>query len=146
VAIQEPVRLSVDPQLRGKERRRAAGAALQDIMTEMMVRTMISDVTLFQALGQARARRDVGKPIVEDPLRVKLSYRRLIQASQVLGAKLAPLAPAGEAVGVLLPNSAGVAVVFFALQGIGRVPAMLNFTAGPANLALACKTARSGSC
>jgi acyl-[acyl-carrier-protein]-phospholipid O-acyltransferase / long-chain-fatty-acid--[acyl-carrier-protein] ligase len=142
VAIQEPVRLSVDPQLRGKERRRAAGAALQDIMTEMMVRTMISDVTLFQALDQARARRDVGKPIVEDSLRVKLSYRRLIQASQVLGAKLAPLAPAGEAVGVLLPNSAGVAVVFFALQGIGRVPAMLNFTAGPANLALACKTAK----
>jgi acyl-[acyl-carrier-protein]-phospholipid O-acyltransferase / long-chain-fatty-acid--[acyl-carrier-protein] ligase len=144
VEIQPPAKLSVDPELRGKHRRRAAGAALQDIMTEMMVRTMISDVTLFEALAEARATRDTGKPIVRDAQGVSLSYKKLIQSSQVLGAKLAPLAPPAAAVGVLLPNSVGVAVVFFALQTIGRVPAMLNFTAGAANLGLACKAAEIG--
>jgi acyl-[acyl-carrier-protein]-phospholipid O-acyltransferase / long-chain-fatty-acid--[acyl-carrier-protein] ligase len=144
VEIQPPAKLSVDPDLRGKHRRRAAGAALQDIMTEMMVRTMISDVTLFEALAEAKATRDTGKPIVRDAQGVSLSYKKLIQSSQVLGAKLAPLAPPAASVGVLLPNSVGVAVVFFALQTIGRVPAMLNFTAGAANLGLACKAAQIG--
>ena len=40
----------------------------------------------------------------------------------------------GERVGVLVPNVNAAAVVFFALQAFGRVPAMLNFSAGPANL------------
>jgi acyl-[acyl-carrier-protein]-phospholipid O-acyltransferase / long-chain-fatty-acid--[acyl-carrier-protein] ligase len=83
--------------LRGKQRRRAAGAALQDIMTEMMVRTMITDVTLFEALAQAKATRDVGKPIVRDSLGCQAVLPQAVQASQVLGAKLAPLAPPGEA-------------------------------------------------
>ena len=68
--------------------------------------------------------------------------RSSIVGAQVLGAKLAPmLPPEGAAVGVLLPNAAGVAVTFFALQTIGRVPAMLNFTAGSANVIAACKAA-----
>jgi acyl-[acyl-carrier-protein]-phospholipid O-acyltransferase/long-chain-fatty-acid--[acyl-carrier-protein] ligase len=47
----------------------------------------------------------------------------------------------GSAVGVMLPNSAGVAVTFFALQTIGRVPAMINFTSGAANIKAACRAA-----
>ena len=47
----------------------------------------------------------------------------------------------GEAVGVLLPNVAGVVVTFFALQAGGRVPAMLNYTSGLANLKAACLAA-----
>ena len=43
---------------------------------------------------------------------------------------------------MLLPNSAGVAVVFMALQTIGRVPAMLNFSAGPVSVLSAMKAAQ----
>jgi acyl-[acyl-carrier-protein]-phospholipid O-acyltransferase/long-chain-fatty-acid--[acyl-carrier-protein] ligase len=42
---------------------------------------------------------------------------------------------------VLLPSSAGVVVTFFALHAFGRVPVMLNFTAGIRNLRAACKVA-----
>ncbi len=77
----------------------------------------------------------------EDPLGTRLSYKKLITGAQVLGAKIAPLAPQGAAVGILLPNSAGVAVTFFALQTTGRVAAMLNFTAGSKNVVSACKAA-----
>ncbi len=60
----------------------------------------------------------------------KLTYRKLILGAQVLSHKLEMGTQVSENVGVLLPNSAGVAVVFMALQTIGRVPAMLNFSAG----------------
>ena len=60
----------------------------------------------------------------------------------VLGRKLMPLAPAGEAVGVMLPNANGAAVTLLALMSAGRVPAMINFTAGPANVLAACRAAQ----
>ncbi len=41
-----------------------------------------------------------------------------------------------------MPNSNGVAATFFALQTIGRVPAMLNFSAGPVNVRAACRAAQ----
>lgn len=142
VTILPPRKLGVDPALRGKARRQAAGAMLQDIMVDSAVETARLDRTLFQALAEARDTRDTGKAMIEDPLMTKLTYKRLITAAQVLGAKIAPEAPAGAAVGVLLPNTAGVAVTFFALQTIGRVPAMLNFTAGPQNIVAACRAAK----
>ncbi|MGB8400424.1 AMP-binding protein, partial [Bradyrhizobium sp.] len=136
------VNLKVDTALKGKNRRQAAGLALQDIMTDSAVMTAPIDMTLFEALVLAKTTRDTGRPAVEDPLGTKLSYKKLIIGAQVLGAKIAPLAPQGAAVGVLLPNSAGVAVTFFALQSIGRIAAMLNFTAGAANVVSACKAAK----
>jgi acyl-[acyl-carrier-protein]-phospholipid O-acyltransferase/long-chain-fatty-acid--[acyl-carrier-protein] ligase len=45
-------------------------------------------------------------------------------------------------VGVLLPTGIGSVVTFFALSAYGRVPAMLNFTAGTKSLAGALETAR----
>jgi acyl-[acyl-carrier-protein]-phospholipid O-acyltransferase/long-chain-fatty-acid--[acyl-carrier-protein] ligase len=110
-------------------------------MVDAAVETARYDRTLFAALVDARQTRDTGKPALSDPLGTKLSYRKLILGAQVLGAKLEPLAPAGAAIGIMLPNSAAVAVAFFALQVVGRVPAMINFTSGAANIKAACRAA-----
>ena len=59
----------------------------------------------------------------------------------VLGRKLAALTNAREHVGVLLPNVQGLAVALFGLNAFGRVPALLNFTAGTRNLRAACEIA-----
>ena len=56
---------------------------------------------------------------------------KLVAGALVLGRKFAALTEPGERVGVLLPNVNAAAVAFFALQAFGRVPAMLNFSAGP---------------
>src|SRR5690606_33838017 len=48
----------------------------------------------------------------------------------------------GEVVGLMLPSAAGAVVAFFGLSAYGRVPAMLNFTAGSANLISACEVAQ----
>lgn len=135
-------KIELPADLKGKARRQAAGAKLQDIMVDTAVETARLDQTLFEALVEARRLRDTGKVAVEDPLGTKLSYKKLILGAQILGAKLATEAPVGAAVGVLLPNTAGVAVTFFALQTTGRVAAMLNFTAGAVNVIAACRAAK----
>ncbi|MEQ1614210.1 MAG: AMP-binding protein, partial [Hyphomicrobiaceae bacterium] len=142
VTILPARKLDIDPALRGRVRRQAAGAKLQDIMVDTAVETANIQQTLFQALAEAKATRDTGKVIIEDPMGSKLKFGKLITGAQVLGAKLTQYGAVGDAVGVMLPNSAGVAVTFFALQSIGRVPAMINFTAGPVSVAAACKAAK----
>src|SRR5690606_38949072 len=131
-------------ELKGKARRQAAGAQLQDIMVDTAVETAHIDRTLFAALVDAGRNRATGKsPAIEDPLGTRLSHRKLILGAQVLAEKLEPLTAEGKSVGVLLPNSAGVAVTFFALQVIGRVPAMINFTAGAQNIIAACRASEA---
>jgi acyl-[acyl-carrier-protein]-phospholipid O-acyltransferase/long-chain-fatty-acid--[acyl-carrier-protein] ligase len=142
ISILPPVKLPVDAALKGKARRNAAGAALQDVMIDAMVKNSMLDQTLFQGLAHAYRDRDTGKPVIQDALGTSLTYRKLILGAQVLSRKLERGTAVGENVGVLLPNSAGVAVVFMALQTIGRVPAMLNFSAGPTNVQSAMKAAQ----
>jgi acyl-[acyl-carrier-protein]-phospholipid O-acyltransferase/long-chain-fatty-acid--[acyl-carrier-protein] ligase len=89
---------------------------------------------LFDALLDAAGEYGAGKPILEDQERRALSYTDLIRASFALGRKIARHTRRGENVGVLLPSSAGATVTFFALHAYGRIPAMLNFTAGLRNL------------
>jgi acyl-[acyl-carrier-protein]-phospholipid O-acyltransferase/long-chain-fatty-acid--[acyl-carrier-protein] ligase len=97
--------------------------------------------TLFDALIEARQVYGAKKPILEDQERHPLSYTDLIRASFALGRKIAALTEPGEHVGVMLPASAGAVVTFFALHAFGRVPTMLNFTAGIRNLKAACELA-----
>ena len=107
VTILPPEKIAIDPALKGKTRRLAAGLALQDIMTDSAVLTAPIDMSLFEALVLAKKTRDTGRPVIEDPLGGRLSYKKLIVGAQVLGAKIAPLAPEGAAVGVLLAQLRG---------------------------------------
>ncbi len=137
-----PRKLALDPALKGRARRMAAGRALQDMLTETAVANARTDRTLFEALVDAKNTRSVAKVAIEDPMGTKLSMKKLVLGAQVLGGKLTALAPVGGNIGVMLPNSAGVAVVLTALWGIGRVPAMINFSAGAGNIRSACTAAK----
>ncbi len=96
---------------------------------------------VFDALIDARRTYGADKPILEDQERNPISYTDLIRAAFALGRRIAAVTEKGERVGVLLPSSAGGAVTFFALLAFGRVPTMLNFTAGIRNLKGACRVA-----
>jgi acyl-[acyl-carrier-protein]-phospholipid O-acyltransferase/long-chain-fatty-acid--[acyl-carrier-protein] ligase len=141
VTILEPVKLNVDPELKGRKRRLAAGAALYDIMSNLIFRTTSTDRTVIAAVIEA-AKIHGGKWLaIEDPTSGRLTYKRLLQATAILGAKLMPLALEGRPVGVMLPTSNGAAVTVLALLSGGRVPAMINFTSGAANVLGACRAA-----
>jgi acyl-[acyl-carrier-protein]-phospholipid O-acyltransferase / long-chain-fatty-acid--[acyl-carrier-protein] ligase len=96
--------------------------------------------TLFAALLQAMRTHGAKKVILEDPERQPLTYGRLVLGALVLGAELAKGTRRTETVGVLLPNVVGLPVVIFGLNAFGRVPAMLNFSAGIKNLRSAVQT------
>ena len=132
-------------EMSSRERRAIAGRRLYDELSGMIFATSDTSRTLFTALVDARNLHGGKALVVEDVKRVPLSYDKLILAAGPLGKRFANGTTVGEAVGVLLPNVNGVAVTFFALQAIGRVPAMLNFTVGLANLRSACDTARIGT-
>jgi acyl-[acyl-carrier-protein]-phospholipid O-acyltransferase/long-chain-fatty-acid--[acyl-carrier-protein] ligase len=141
VTILEPVKLYVDPDLKGKKRRIAAGAALYEVMSDLVFRTTSTDRTIPEAMVDAACAHGMSWIAVEDPVAGPLSYRRLLLGAAVLGRKLLPCAAEGQAIGVLLPNANGTVVTILALMSAGRVPAMLNFSAGPANIASACRAA-----
>jgi acyl-[acyl-carrier-protein]-phospholipid O-acyltransferase/long-chain-fatty-acid--[acyl-carrier-protein] ligase len=142
VTILEPVKLSVDPALKGRARRQAAGAALYGIMSDLVFRTTSTDRTVLQALIEAAQTHGLGRIAIEDPVSGALTYRKLLTAIAVLGAKLMRYAPEGHPVGVMLPNANGAVVTLFGLMSVGRVPAMINFTSGAANILAACKAAQ----
>jgi acyl-[acyl-carrier-protein]-phospholipid O-acyltransferase / long-chain-fatty-acid--[acyl-carrier-protein] ligase len=140
ITILPPRKLAVPAEVRGRARRHYAGAALYDIMSEMMARRP-NPPSLFAAVLEARAAHGGGHRIIEDPATTPLSYGRTIAASLVLGRRLARGTAPGDVVGLMLPNSAGAALAFLALQATGRVPAMLNHTAGIDGVLSACRTA-----
>ncbi|MGL4813223.1 MAG: AMP-binding protein [Beijerinckiaceae bacterium] len=97
--------------------------------------------TLFNAFLEARGRHGRGMPIIEDPERAPLTYDRLLLAALILGGKMRAISKKQEAVGILMPNMNGTVALLLGLSLYGRVPAMLNFTAGVRNLQAAARTA-----
>jgi acyl-[acyl-carrier-protein]-phospholipid O-acyltransferase/long-chain-fatty-acid--[acyl-carrier-protein] ligase len=110
-------------------------------MSGMMFATSDTDRTLFQALLDTRAIHGRKAFAVEDATRKPLSYDRLIIGARLLAKALRPMTAPGEAVGVMLPNVNPAIATFFALQSDGRVPAMLNYSAGPTQIEAACDVA-----
>jgi len=112
---------------------------------------------LGESLAEAFVRRAFKHPddvVAADGLSGVLSYRKLYVGARLMAKRFraldassppAPL-PKGEGslvpapIGVLLPGSVAADVVFFGLHLAGKLPVLLNWTTGPANLAHAVKT------
>ncbi len=141
LTVMPPIRLDAPSELHGHDRREAIGLTLQTMMEQAAFRSAVTDQSLFGALVEARQRYGRKTPIIEDLARTPIDYDRLLVGAAVLGRRLAMLAPQGGAVGVMLPNASGAVVTLFALQAFGRVPAMLNYSAGPDGMLAACTAA-----
>ena len=139
--VLEPIRLHIPDGLFGRQRRQAAGAALYDVMSEAAFATAETDRTIVEAVLAAGQHHGLRRVAVEDPISGKLTYGRLALGMHILGSKIMGLAPEGRAIGVMLPNANGAAVTVLAVMSAGRVPAMINFTAGSKNVLAACAAA-----
>ncbi len=90
-----------------------------------------TDMSIFDALLKARKDYGASREILCDGNDDrKMTYDEVVRAAFALGNALKKLTSKGENVGIMLPASAGAVVAFFALHAFGRVPAMINFTAG----------------
>lgn len=142
LTVLPPVAIDVDPELRGRARRRAVGTILQGVMEHTGFATANTGRPLFAALLDSSHRFGGAMPIIEDIARTPLSYKRVLLGAVTLGRQLAKEGPPGSHIGIMLPNATGAVVTFMALQAFGRVPAMLNFSAGAEGMLAACAAAR----
>ncbi len=137
-----PLTLKVDPTVVGRARRRALSEQLYDVMTTMMLKTTPLEKTLFLALLKSRKRYGAFTPILEDLTHKTLTYAGLLLKIFTFSPVIDRKTTGGEAVGLMLPNTHGLIVSFWALHAIGRIPALLNYTSGASALLAACQLAK----
>jgi len=141
VTITKPVKLHLDANLKSRARRQAAGNELYRIMSDLIFITSVKNGTLWQELTNAGKAYGLRHLAIEDPLRGAMNYGSMLTAIRVLARCFYRHGHAEKNIGLLLPNSNMAAVSFYALQSAGKVAALLNFSAGLANLESACKAA-----
>lgn len=92
------------------------------------------------------ARRTFGGSTValEDADKRRLTYDELVRASAALS-RVIRREVDGPVVALMLPSSAAAVIAYFAVLAAGRIPAMLNFTAGAPVLREACRKADAGA-
>ncbi|RUW46855.1 2-acyl-glycerophospho-ethanolamine acyltransferase [Mesorhizobium sp. M1A.F.Ca.ET.072.01.1.1] len=115
--------------------------ALFDRFAEARLYGSNLDRGLFLAVRDAADRVGASHPIIEDVISGALSYRKMFIGARVLGRRFEAVTAPGEAVGLLLPNANGVVLSFIGLISAARVAAMINYTAGPASVTAAIRTA-----
>ncbi len=117
----------------------------------------MSDLTVPAPLPwkASRARKDIFSAIIDaaktfgghkvaivDGDGTEVTYKTVLRGSFALGSALKRRLDRNETVGIMLPTGAGAIVGFCAVLAAGRLPAMLNFSAGPANIKAAMKAAK----
>jgi len=117
--------------------------------------TDISPVKALSKRGQRRTRRHLfgafldacrsqgaATSILTDGDERVLSYGDLRRAAFALSSPIKDVTAKGGSVGILLPTGAGAVIAMLSIHAAGRIPAMLNFTAGVKNLKAAAATAQ----
>ncbi len=141
ISIQPATRLSLPETGNAKERRKLAGEALRRIMQAMVFNTQpcqpLHTMLLDTIKLHGRRRR-----IVEDVQQIEYSYAHVLKMTLALGRLSAKFSGPGENIGILLPNLTSTVCLFLGMNAWGRVPAMLNYTAGTEGMQSACHAAR----
>ncbi len=123
-----------------KLRRRRAGELMRSILLDMLVATR-PQRTLFEAFLEAKSAFGPNYKLVEDTRLQEESYGSLLKMSLGLQRLISRFTAPDEVVGVLTPNAAPTLGLVLALSAGRRVPALLNYTAGPEGLRSACTAA-----
>jgi acyl-[acyl-carrier-protein]-phospholipid O-acyltransferase / long-chain-fatty-acid--[acyl-carrier-protein] ligase len=124
------------------EVRHAVTRWLRDQMLQQQFETEMrfGPSTIFQAIEET-VRKNRKKTILQDSSLQTLSYGRLLTAATVLAQQWKSGLSNNDNIGVLLPNMNVFPVVLLSLWMNKLVPAVLNYTSGPATLASCAKLA-----
>lgn len=142
LTIFPPETISVPAEIKGRQRRQKIGLKLYDLMTHVMFASSSYEKTLFSSLIDTQETHGPKHEIMEDIERKPINYKKFILRCFILGEMIAQQTEPREYVGILLPNMISTAITFFAMHAFLRVPAMLNYSTGAANIVNACKIAR----
>ena len=108
----------------------------QQVRQQFAVELACGAKNLYAAIEET-ARQRPGFRVLEDVTMQPLTYRKLMVGAAVIGDVLRDEVADADRVGLLLPNVNAMPVTMLALWSLGKVPAVLNFSAGIAGM-LAC--------
>ncbi len=136
-----PRHVDLPPELRGRKRREHVRVFLHDLMRDAAFEATNRPATLFEALLEARKLYGRRRVIAMDISRKPIRYDDMITAAVVLGERFETSTEPGERVGIMMPGSVPTVALAIGLSRLGRVPAMLNYTAGAKNILSCCRAA-----
>lgn len=136
-----PHRIDVQTTVGPRARRASAASQLSRVM-ELAAFNAHVPKGLFDCFLDAVAREGRRTLIIEDMNEQPKTYGALLKASLAISRWLKARIEGDETVGILLPNLIVSVAVLFALQCLGRISAMLNYTAGAAGVEASLRAAR----
>lgn len=140
LTVLPPQKLEAPADLPPRQRRHRTAVQLYGLMTDLLYGSATIDQNILQAFMDAVAVYGRKYVIAEDQDRHTLTYGAMLIKFQALGRTLGRVFAGEERVGFMLPSSLPGVVAFLALHVTGKVPAMLNFTAGAAPVVSGCRT------
>jgi acyl-[acyl-carrier-protein]-phospholipid O-acyltransferase/long-chain-fatty-acid--[acyl-carrier-protein] ligase len=141
ITLLKPRKFHVPEEIKGRNRRDITSAMLYDVMTDMVFESSEYNQPVYKSMLDAMAVHGRKHKVMDDINRKPLSYGNIVTKSMVVANALSKITDKKEYIGLMMPNMASSMVIFMSIQAAGRVPAMLNFSAGKVNLLSACKTA-----
>lgn len=97
---------------------------------------------IFVAIRHAAKHFGHNRVIIVDGDGTEVTYKTLLRGAFALGSGLGKRMEKDETVGIMLPTGSGAVIAFCAVLAAGRIPAMINFTSGSANLKAAMKAGK----
>jgi len=142
ITILPPEKIEISASLSGNDRRKVAIRKMQKLMFNLQYKTFDHNKTLLEATYEASKKFGPNLVVLEDTKNQKVTYKQLFIRMVILSRAMEKTTSLGETVGLMLPNVNALAISFFALQYLDRVPAILNFASGSQNIIRACETAK----
>lgn len=132
--------LNISKEAVGTKRNIAAGQALEQIMNEAAMYARRKEKPFWDILLDARDEFGGKTRLFSDYQEKPVTYNGFITRVLLIEGVLSAQKIQGENVGVLLPTSLAGVVTLYAVQKMGRIPALLNFSLGGRSLVNCCRT------